>query len=489
MKKIKSYKLEIIVFICGAMTMVLELVAARVLSPYVGSSNLIWTSIIGIMLICMSLGYWIGGKLADKEQNIKDLSQFIWITAITISLIPILETIIVNGLATIWSDQLIAVAIISSTFLFGIPSFMLATVSPICVKLKNNEQMQVGTVSGKISSISTIGSIFGTFFAGFVLIPQIGVSNIILGSSILLSILAISVYPNKTIKSLIYVIITIVAIIVFTFFGKCLFKNAHPDIIKDLDTEYSRMWVKNLTVGENTNYKTLQVDTGLESYINEQTGEMGAKYLTYYDLFSYYNKNAKNTLMIGGAAYTYPKHYLKKYENNNIDVVEIDPEMTKIAQEEFDLDIKNPRLNIYHQDGRSYLNYSNKTYDTILIDAFKGLNAPFELTTYEAISKVKERLNDNGVVITNIISALEGEKAKFIEYEYATYKAVFDDVKLYKVRSNVNKDEIQNLILVGIKGNLEINNTEDYEELLNTEVLNYTSNKKIVTDDFAPIGN
>ena len=193
--------------------------------------------------------------------------------------------------------------------------------------------------------------------------------------------------------------------------------------------------------------------------------------------------------MIGGAAYTYPKHYLKKYENNNIDVVEIDPEMTKIAQEEFGLDIKNPRLNIYHQDGRSYLNYSNKTYDTILIDAFKGLNAPFELTTYEAMSKVKERLNDNGVVITNIISALEGEKAKFIEYEYATYKAVFDDVKLYKVRSNVNKDEIQNLILVGIKGNLEINNTEDYEELLNTEVLHYTSNKKIVTDDFAPIGN
>ena len=489
MKKIKSYKLEIIVFICGAMTMILELVAARVLSPYVGSSNLIWTSIIGIMLICMSLGYWIGGKLADKEQNIKDLSQFIWITAITISLIPILETIIVNGLATIWSDQLIAVAIISSTFLFGIPSFMLATVSPICVKLKNNEQMQVGTVSGKISSISTIGSIFGTFFAGFVLIPQIGVSNIILGSSILLSILAISVYPNKTVKSIIYVIITIVAIIVFTFFGKYLFKNAHPDIIKDLDTEYSRIWVKNLTVGENTNYKTLQVDTGLESYINEQTGEMGAKYLTYYDLFSYYNKNAKNTLMIGGAAYTYPKHYFKKYEDNNIDVVEIDPEMTKIAQEEFDLNIKDPRLNIYHQDGRSYLNYSDKTYDTILIDAFKGLNAPFELTTYEAMSKVKERLNDNGVVITNIISALEGEKAKFIEYEYATYRAVFDDVKLYRVRPNVNKEDTQNLILVGIKGDLEINNREDYEELLNTEVLNYTSNKKIVTDDFAPIGN
>ena len=491
MKKIKSYQLEIIVFICGAMTMILELVAARVLSPYVGSSNLIWTSIIGIMLICMSLGYWIGGKLADKEQNIKELSKFIWITAIAISLIPILETVIVNGLATIWSEQLIAVAIISSTFLFGIPSFMLATVSPICVKLKNNEQMQVGTVSGKISSISTIGSIFGTFFAGFVLIPQIGVSNIILGSSILLSILAISIYPNKTSKSIIGVIITLVAISVFTFTGKYLFKNTHPDIIKDLDTEYSRMWIKNITVGENTNYKTLQVDTGLESYINEKTGEMGAKYLTYYDLFSYYNKNAKNTLMIGGAAYTYPKHYLRKYKDNNIDVVEIDPKMTKIAQEEFDLGTKNPKLNIYHQDGRSYLNYSDKTYDTILIDAFKGLNAPFELTTYEAMSKVKARLNENGVVITNIISALEGEKAKFIEYEYATYKAVFDDVKLYKVRQNEDETEFQNLILIGIKGKPEINYEAqaEYNQLLDTEISNYMTDKTIVTDDFAPIGN
>ena len=354
MEKIKAHKLEITVFICGAMTMILELVAARVLSPYVGSSNLIWTSIIGIMLICMSLGYWIGGKIADKKQDLKDLSEFILIAAITTSLIPIFETIIVNELAENL-QQLIIVAIISATVLFGIPSFMLATVSPIAVKLKNNEEDKVGTVSGKISSLSTIGSIFGTFFAGFVLIPQIGVSNIILGSSIILLMLSLAIYPNKTIKKIIYTIITLVIIIVITIIGKCIFKNIHPDIIKDEDSEYSRIWVKNVEVAPNNSYKTLQVDTGLESYMNEETGEMGAKYLTYYDLFSYYNKNAKSTLMIGGAAYTYPRHYLKKYEKNTIDVVEIDSKMTEIAQSEFGLDTENPNLKIYHQDGRSYL--------------------------------------------------------------------------------------------------------------------------------------
>lgn len=488
MEKLKKYKLETIVFISGAMTMVLELIAARVLSPYVGSSNLIWTSIIGVMLISMSAGYWAGGKIADKKQDLKDLSEFILISAIVTSLIPAFETIIVNGLAEM-IEQLIIVAIISAITLFGIPSFMLATVSPIAVKLKNNEQNEVGTVSGKISSLSTIGSIFGTFLAGFILIPNIGVNNIILGSSIILFLLSIMIYPNKNLKYALRMILTLLLIVILFIFGRYLFKKNHPDIIKDVDSEYSRIWVKKETAS-NTEYKTLKVDRGLESYINEETGEMGARYLTFYDLFEYYNKNANKTLIIGGAAYTYPKHYLKKYEDKTIDVVEIDEKMTEIAQQEFDLDINNPNLRIFHQDGRSYLNYSKEKYDTILIDAFKGLNAPFELTTYEAMCKAKDRLNDNGMVITNVISSLDGENSKFIKYEYDTYKAVFDNVKLFAI---LTKDKLytQNLILIGIKGNVETNieKQDEYKNMLELEIVDFEGDGKISTDDFAPIGN
>ena len=281
MEKIKNYKLELTVFICGAMGMVLELVAARVLSPYVGSSNLIWTTIIGIMLISMSLGYWVGGKIADKNKDLKDLSQFILISAISTSFISIFETIIVNQLAeTI--PSLITVAIISAMFLFGIPSFMLATASPIAVRLKNDEEKEVGKVSGKISSLSTIGSIIGTFIAGFILIPNIGVRNIILGSSIILYFLSIILYPNKNKKYFIKIVGILVLIIFAYIFGKNLFKKEHKDIIKDVDSEYSRIWVKDIK-NQNGEYKTLQVDTGLESYINQETGEMGAQYLKYYD--------------------------------------------------------------------------------------------------------------------------------------------------------------------------------------------------------------
>lgn len=487
----KKYSLEITVFLSGALTMMLELIAARVLSPYVGSSNLIWTTIIGIMLTSMSIGYWFGGKMADKnkENDIKILSNYLLISAIATSIIPILEVVFIDVLSQL-SNNLIFVAIICATVTFGIPSFLLATVSPIAVKIKNNSMDHIGATSGKISSLSTIGSIFGTFFAGFILIPNLGVRNIILGCSILLWILSVYLFNKKDKKYYILMIVELLIIIGLNLLGGYLFQVSNPEITRDVDSEYSRIWVTNLNVGENT-YKTLQVDTGLESYINQETGEMGATYLYYYDLFEYYNKESNDALMIGGAAYTYPMHYLKKYQNKTIDVVEIDEKMTQIAEEEFGLDKNNPNLGLITQDGRSYLNYNEKKYDTVFVDAFKGLNAPFELTTYEAMQKVYDSLNNNGTVITNIISAIEGDDADFIKYEYSTYKAIFDDVKVFQVNSNHSDNEEQNLILVGIKGNGNINTDkeEEYKELLSNEVKDFTSDKPIVTDDYAPIGD
>ena len=484
----KKYRLEIIVFFAGAIGMGLELIAARILSPYVGSSNVVWTSIIGIILASMSLGYWIGGKRADKNATIDQISDILLISAIFTSIIPILETLVVKQLAEMIENLTIS-AILCAIIVFSIPSFILAMISPFAVKIKSKEESEIGSLSGRISSLSTIGSIIGTFSMGFLLIPNIGVTNINIIITLLLIVLSIFSKEKKNKKYLYVIILNISIVLILIILGKWIFKLNNPDILLDTDSQYSRIWVKQIATEKNT-YKTLQVDTGLESYIDIDTGEMGAKYLRFYDLFEYFNKNAKDTLLIGGAAYTYPIHYLDKFENKTIDVVEIDEKMTEIAQNEFGLDTSNPRLNIYNQDGRSYLNYSEKKYDTILIDAFKGMNAPFELTTYQALSNAKNLLNENGIVLTNIISSIEGENSKFIQYEYATYKAVFDDVKIFMVNSNDREIE-QNLILMGIKGNPEIDDSkfEKYNNYLKMEVTNFETNKKIVTDDFAPIGN
>ena len=484
----KKYKLETIVFLAGAISMGLEIVAARVLSPYVGSSNLVWTSIIGIMLASMSIGYWIGGKKADNGADENTMSSILLYSAVSTSIISLLETVIVNEIAEN-IESLIVSAILCAIAVFSIPSFLLAMVSPIAVKIKSNEKNNVGMTSGKISSLSTLGSIIGTFLMGFILIPHIGVLNINIGITATLVIMSIIVIKDRN-KKYIYKTILLVSIMaICIILGKYIFKIKHPDILLDTDSQYSRIWVKQIKTQKAT-YKTLQVDRGMESYIDTETGEMGARYLRYYDLFEFLNKDAKSTLMIGGAAYTYPVHYLQKYKDKTIDVVEIDDKMTQIAKEQFGLDTSNSKLQIYNQDGRSYLNYSSKKYDTILIDAFKGLNAPFELTTFEAISNAKKMLNDNGMIITNIISSLEGEESKFIKYEYVTYKAVFDDVKLYKMEE-LDPKLTQNLILIGIKGHPTNNETKysEYKEYLDLEVTDFNSDKKIVTDDYAPIGN
>jgi len=484
----RKYKLEIIVFLAGAIGMGLELVAARVLSPYVGSSNVVWTSIIGIILASMSLGYWIGGKKADKDADIDKLSTILLIAALFTSLIPILETLVVKYLAGMIGNLIIS-AIMCAIIVFSIPSFILAMVSPFAVKLKSQEDNEIGSLSGRISSLSTIGSITGTFLMGFVLIPYIGVSNINMGVTLVLVIMSLLTREKRDKKYLYKIILVVCIMLILILLGKWIFKLDNPDILLDTDSQYSRIWVKQVAT-EKTNYKTLQVDTGLESYINAETGEMGAQYLRYYDLFEYLNKDAKKTLLIGGAAYTYPIHYLNKYENKTIDVVEIDSKMTQIATEHFGLNINEPRLKIFTQDGRSYLNYSENKYDTILIDAFKGVNAPFELTTYEALVNAKNMLNENGMVLTNIISSVDGEKSDFIKYEYATYKAVFDDVKIFMV-NNLDREKEQNLILVGIKGNPEkdASKYDEYIQYLNMEVTEFETDKQIVTDDFAPIGN
>ena len=484
----KKYIMKTTVFLCGALGMVLELVAARILSPYVGSSNLIWTTIIGIMLTSMSIGYWLGGKFADKKPDINLLSLFILIGAFFTSLIPVLETVLIKPLSQI-TNELVFVAIICSTLVFGIPSFILAMVSPFAVKLEDKKHEEIGKTSGKISSLSTIGSIVGTFIGGFLLIPNLGVRMLILILTIVLFILSFIMFNKKNVKYCICMVICLVTLIGLNYYGKVIFDKNNPEILEDVDSEYSRIWIRNISVGD-INYKAMEVDTGLESYINRETNEMGAAYLYYYDLFDYYNKNAKNTLMIGGAAYTYPTYYLNKYQDKTIDVVEIDSKMTELAIEEFDLDVNNLRLKIYTQDGRSFLNNTKNKYDTILIDAFKGLNAPFELTTYEAMQKAKSALNDNGMVITNIISSLEGKDEEFIKYEYATYKAVFDEVKLFKVR-DTNEEEKQNLILIGFKNGKNIDNEkyEQYKKLLDKEITNFSSDKEVVTDHFSPIGN
>jgi spermidine synthase len=221
------------------------------------------------------------------------------------------------------------------------------------------------------------------------------------------------------------------------------------------------------------------------------TNDLVLDYTKFYRLFSYFVPNPTSALMIGGCAYTFPRDFIKNYPDAKMDVAEIDPGMTAIARKYFNLnDEKN--LAIYHQDARIYLNENKKKYDVIFGDAFNSAPAiPFQLTTKEAVIKEYNALNDDGVIMVNIISAIEGEKGKFARAEYATYKKVFPQVFLFAVQ-NINDDsEAQNIMLVALKSE-KIPNWESSDKEI-SGFLSHVWKKPIaddvpvLTDDFAPV--
>jgi spermidine synthase len=219
-------------------------------------------------------------------------------------------------------------------------------------------------------------------------------------------------------------------------------------------------------------------------------GEPASEYHKFYHLIKYYKPDFQRVLMIGGAGYSFPKEYLKTYPNAEIDVVEIDPQMTDIAKKYFRLK-ENPRLKNFHEDGRVFLNQARDNhYDAVLIDAFTTLfSIPFQLTTIEAVRQINRTLKDNGVVIVNIGGALEGKSSGFLRAELNTYKQIFPKIQLIKVNPKKNDAEIQNWIMIASQRiNFGKNNDAEIENLLNQIYQKQINlSQTILTDDLAPV--
>ena len=183
--------------------------------------------------------------------------------------------------------------------------------------------------------------------------------------------------------------------------------------------------------------------------------------------------------------------YLKKFPEATIDVVEIDPELTQLAREHFRLK-DDPRMNIIHEDGRTYINRTNKKYDVFLGDAYKSIYAiPWHLTTVEAAQKTYDLLNDEGVVIINIISAFSGKGSQFLRAETATYKKVFPQVYIFAAHDTVDGNRIQSIVLVALKSKQKPSfhsEVGEYDEYLGHEITDkIILDMPVLTDEHAPV--
>lgn len=467
----------------------MELVGSRVLAPYVGTSIIVWTSLIGIILGFLSLGYWWGGRMADRNASERILSLVIFLAAFFVFIVIIFNSYVLLFIrervgSVYWG------AVLGTLTLFTIPSFLLGIVSPYAVKLKMKNLESTGRTVGNLYAISTLGSIAGTFTAGFFLIPFLGTTKILYLITIILVLcsLLVSFRYFFKIKAAVLFLYLVCALIPLSFNA-----TAHADDMIDIDTKYSRIWLypsKAPDVARPVLRLTTDPFSIQSAMFLDNDDDLVFRYLKFYRLAEHFNPGIKNALMLGGAAYSYPKDFLKHYPKGEITVVEIDPGMTEIARQYFNLP-NDPRLKIVHKDGRVFLNNNEKLFDAIYIDAFTSrLSIPYQLTTKEAVESMYESLSDGGVVITNLASSLEGEKSKFLRAELATYKEVFDQVYIFTV-DKTTPTSVQNLILISLKSK-EIpefeSDNKGFNDLLGSLwTKEIKTDLPVLTDEYAPV--
>ncbi len=484
-----KYILGITVFTSGAVVMIFELVGSRLIAPYLGTSIYVWTALIGVILASLSLGYWVGGRLADKSASRANLGWIIFLAGIGVVIPAFIKTIVMESLLGL-VHNLSWVALFSALILFSIPSFLLGIVSPYAVRLKIENLNDSGRTVGDLYALSTAGSIVGTFLAGFWIIPSLGVTRIIFLLAAILILLSILLISEKFFYRLFILIFFISAIFVSSWLDGVNYARAGSI---SYSTPYNEVMIYKGTDVKNGR-PTLNLSTdrfGRQSTVYLDGDDLASEYGDFYRLMEYFNPGFKETLMIGGAAYIYPQYYLKKYPEASIDVVEIDPKLTDLARQYFSLKDDN-RMKIIHEDGRVFLNQNKKKYDVVLMDAFNSISIPSQLATQEAVQRVYDSLDDDGIVLVNIISAAQGKRSLFLRAEYMAYKSIFPQAMVFSVNSPDDPGKAQNLMLIASKSEKKMEIAENNDPEMNSLLKRlYTGkiepNERMITDDFAPV--
>lgn len=483
--------LEITVFTCGALVMIYEIIGSRILSPYIGTSTYVWTSLIGVILAALSLGYWLGGKTADRKPDIKILASVIFLAGGAVAATILFKDIFLSFISRA-PFILELKSVIAALLLFAPASVLLGFVTPYAVKLKMLSLADSGKTVGRLYALSTVGSIVGTFLAGFLLIPFVGSTRTLYLIAALLIGLSLLLAPFALTKTNLTILILFVFGIATTELQSYLLLKMSD--LHDIDTEYNRVQIFTTTDElSGRPMRALAIDPHfIQSKMYTDSPDLASEYAKYYHLVRHFKPDFETTLLIGGAGYSFPKDFLRVYADKRIDVVEIDPQMTGLAKKYFNLE-ENPRLEIFHEDGRIYLNRSaSAKYDAVYLDAFGSLfSVPFHLTTIEAVREIDRVLKPGGVVIFNLGGAVKGKASRFLNAEIATYKQVFPQILLFKVRPERPDTDVQNLIIVASKNenspNLESTDEQLSKILKNAHSEPFALNEAILTDDLAPV--
>ena len=495
-------------FFAGMSVMAVELGASRLLAPYFSSSQIVWTIIIGTIMIAMALGNIYGGRSADKNPNPDRLYGRITVAALWIALIPVVGKFLIIGIAgllvfTISTNFLVVAAFAACMVIFVFPLFLLGTVTPSLVKYTVDSLSDSGRVVGNLNAFNTIGSIIGTFVPTFISIPAVGTSVTFLIFAGILLLLAVIYFVSAKIRP----VKTAIAGVIFLLC--CIFGH---------DTSFA-FWQHDLTVEDESIYNYLQVyEQGSRVYLStnvlfgvqsvyDREIELTGMYYDYAMAAPFMagvmTKDSRlDVLILGMGTGTYATQCRRYFGDVNIEGVEIDDKITKLAHEYFELpgDI---RVTTY--DGRAYLEAlssmsdkeiagygSNGRYDVIMVDAYQDITIPFQMASKEFFTLVHDHLKPGGVMVVNM--NMRGTKEGNInEYLADTIAEVFNCIYTVDVSGGTNRElfafdsrESCDTFLENVASCTD----EDLKAMMEhvwDNLIAYAPGKHVMTDDRAPV--
>ena len=447
------------VFISGAALLAVELAASRVLAPYFGNSLFVWGALIGVVLAGLAAGYAVGGLLVDRYPSARLLQAAIGVGGAAVLAVPLLDERVLAFVVELDPGPRLD-PLLASVLLFGPASVVLASVTPIAVRLRARSTATAGGTAGNLFAVSTLGSITGTFATAFFLVPEFGTEEVLglAAAALFVAVGVLAVGERKLVVAV--AAVTAAAVAAAAAFaaapqaGETLSEvessNWSPlyrergygyldprdpgatveqrglRVVFAEDTRYHR-----LSVVEDATTRYLRFDNSLQSamYVREPF-RTRFRYTDLFHLGLAYNGGARRVLFIGLGAGSSPKQMWRAFPDVQLDVVELDPRVVDVAYRYFHVP-RDPRLRVHVGDGRRFLAERGTRYDVIVIDAFFADAIPFHLVTREFLELARARLAPDGVVVTNVIGALDGVGSRLFRSIYRTYKTAFPSVLVH----------------------------------------------------------
>ncbi|MGN0514290.1 MAG: spermidine synthase [Lachnospiraceae bacterium] len=481
-------------FFAGMSVMAVELGASRLLAPYFSSSQIVWTIIIGTIMIAMALGNIYGGRSADKNPNPDKLYSRILVAAVWIAAIPVLGKYVIMLISavlifTVNSNFLVCAAFAACMVIFVFPLFLLGTVTPSLAKYSVDSLDDSGRVVGTLGAFNTIGSIIGTFVPTFVTIPAVGTAiTFLIFAGILIVLGAVYFLSSKTGRGKCVVSgILLVLCIIFGHSGSFAFWV--DDLCYEGESVYNY-----LQVSEDDDRVILSTNVlfGVQSVLVKNDGLTGM----YYDyamaaplMADGIRKGGCDVLILGMGTGTYATQCNRYFENINIEGVEIDDKITRLAREYFELP---ESVQVTTYDGRAFLNATDRKYDVIMVDAYQDITIPFQMSSVEFFTLVKEHLTENGVMAVNM-NMRGSSEGNINQYLADTISSVFPNVYTVDVIGSTNRE-----LFASVNANMfdVMRENVDYvtDSTLGMMLLNvmdnmtaYDAGNYIMTDDKAPV--